>query len=96
MFAERPLPVALVLCMVLGMSDGIEIDWDKAEDLALALLFMTLHDGQRAWKGLDFELMDRLCERGLIGDPKGKAKSVVFTEEGLSRAREMFRKHLAK
>jgi hypothetical protein len=31
--------------------------------------------------------MDRLCEQGYIADPRGKAKSVAFTEEGLQRAK---------
>jgi hypothetical protein len=30
--------------------------------------------------------MDRLHEKGLISDPVGKAKSVVFSEEGLRRS----------
>ena len=32
--------------------------------------------------------MDRLHEKGLISNPKGKAKSVAFSEEGLKLARE--------
>jgi hypothetical protein len=34
--------------------------------------------------------MDRLFEKGYILDPRGKAKSVVFTEEGLARAERLF------
>jgi len=34
--------------------------------------------------------MDRLYEKGYILNPKGKAKSVVFTDEGLVKAREVF------
>ncbi len=34
--------------------------------------------------------MNRLHEKGLISDPVGKAKSVLFTEEGLSEARRLF------
>ena len=44
----------------------------------------------RAWKGFDFEVMDRLFEKGYIFDPRGKAKSVVFTVEGLARAERLF------
>jgi Mn-dependent DtxR family transcriptional regulator len=36
--------------------------------------------------------MDRLHEKGLICDPKSKAKSVVLTEEGLIAAEEALRK----
>lgn len=34
--------------------------------------------------------MDRLHKKGLISDPVGKAKSVVFTEEGLRAAERLF------
>jgi Domain of unknown function (DUF6429) len=47
------------------------------------LLRLTLHDGCRAWKGYT---LDRLHRKGLIGDPVGKAKSVVLTDEGLRRS----------
>lgn len=52
----------------------------------LALLRLTLHDGRRAWKGFDLDTLDRLHRKGLIGDPVGKAKSVVLTDEGLRRS----------
>jgi hypothetical protein len=66
------------------------LDTDKIDDAALALLYLTLHDNYRAWKGLDWGVLDRLHEKGMIGDPVGKVKSVVFTEEGLERAKELF------
>jgi hypothetical protein len=68
-------------------------DEDKVDDTALALLFLTTfeqHTVTRAWKGLAWEVADRLYEKGYIGDPKGKAKSVVLTEEGARRSRELF------
>ena len=37
-----------------------EIDSDKLAEVALAILSMTLHDGGRVWKGLDWDLMDLL------------------------------------
>ena len=70
-----------------------EPDWDKIEEAGLAILFLArFNDGQgdRAWKGMDWGLLDRLFERGLISDPKGKAKSVRFTEEGLEHAEAAF------
>ena len=44
-------------------------------------------------EGYDFEVMDRLHEKGFIMDPKGKQKSVVMTKEGAKRATELFRTH---
>ena len=58
--------------------------------LSFALLYLGLHDDVRAWKGFDWEALDRLYEKGLIDNPRGKAKSVVFTEEGLRRSKERF------
>jgi hypothetical protein len=66
------------------------IDHDKIDDAVLALLWLTLHDERRAWKGFDWDTLDRLCEKGLIDNPANKAKSVVLTDEGLERARALF------
>jgi hypothetical protein len=65
---------------------GMELDQDKIDDVVLALLYLGLHDGARAWKSFDWDAMDRLHEKGYISNPQSKAKSVVFTEEGLERA----------
>jgi hypothetical protein len=71
----------------------MQYDEDKVDDTALALLFLTTFEERsvtRAWKGLAWEVADRLHEKGYIGDPKSKAKSVVLTEEGTRRSRELF------
>ena len=68
------------------------IDKDKIDDAVLALLYLGLHDRYRAWKGFDWDAMNRLYEKGFVSDPVGKAKSVVFTDEGLLRSEELFRK----
>ena len=67
-----------------------EWDEDKVDDMVLALLQLTLHNGARAWKGFDFEVMDRLFEKGYLYDPRGKAKSVVLSPEGLERSKVLF------
>ena len=64
----------------------MDLDTDKIDDAAIALLSLTLHDGNRVWKGIDWEITDRLHEKGLIHDPVGKAKSVTLTAEGLAHA----------
>ena len=64
-------------------------DEGKIDRAVLALLSLGLHDNVRAWKGFDWEAMNRLHQKGLISDPRGKAKSVVFTEEGLREARRL-------
>jgi hypothetical protein len=70
----------------------MSIDKDKIDDAVLALLYLGLHDRYRAWKGFDWDAMNRLYEKSFISDPVGKAKSVVFTDEGLRRSEELFRK----
>ena len=67
----------------------MELDPSKIDEAVLALLYLGIHDGARAWKGFDWDAMNRLHEQGYITDPKGKAKSVVFTEEGLERSERL-------
>jgi hypothetical protein len=66
------------------------LNTDKIDDAALALLYLTLHNGYRAWKGFDWDVLGRLHDKGLIDDPVGKVKSIAFTEEGLERAKALF------
>lgn len=70
----------------------MKIDTDKIDDAVLGLLWLTLHDDNRSWKGFDWSVLDRLHEMGLIGNPASTAKSVVLTHEGLRRSEEIFRK----
>jgi len=77
----------------------IEIDADKIDEAALALLFLSMYSdaGQsRAWKGIDWEVMNRLYEKGYIFDPKNKAKSVVVTSEGEEKSEALFYKLFSK
>ena len=73
-----------------------EIDKDRLAEAALAILSLTLHDGGRVWKGLDWDLMDLLHERGWIVDPRSKAKSVVLTEDGERLAHGFLRKYFGR
>lgn len=70
--------------------DFDQVDWDRVDDMALAIMYLTLHDECRVWKGFDWGITDRLHEKGLISNPRSKAKSVVMTEEAIERAREIF------
>jgi hypothetical protein len=75
---------------------AMALDTDKIDDTALALLYLTLHDGYRAWKGFDWGVLGRLHDKGMIGDPVGKVKSVVFIDEGLERAKTLFEEMFEK
>lgn len=67
------------------------IDERRIDEAVLALLHLTLHDECRAWKGFDWDAMDRLHRDGMIANPAGKAKSVVLTDEGLARSEALFK-----
>lgn len=67
------------------------VDEERIDEAVLALLWLTLHDGRRAWKGFDWEVLGRLHAKGLIADPVGRAKSVVLTDEGLRQSEALFR-----
>ena len=67
------------------------VDEERIDEAVLALLWLTLHDERRAWKGFDWEVLGRLHAKGLIADPVGRAKSVVLTDEGLRQSETLFR-----
>jgi hypothetical protein len=63
------------------------------DDAVLALLWLTSfedHDSHRAWKSHDWDALERLHQKGFISDPSSKAKSVVLTDDGTARSRELF------
>ncbi|MDH3379826.1 MAG: DUF6429 family protein [Gammaproteobacteria bacterium] len=65
-----------------------EFDSERLAEIGLAILCLTASTdkvGTRAWKGMDWDVMGLLYERGWIGNPVGKAKSVIVTEEGLEK-----------
>ncbi len=74
----------------------MEPDFDRIDDAVLALLWLTLHEGDRAWKGFDWECLNRLHEKGMIFNPVNKAKSVVLTDEGVERSERLFREQFCR
>jgi Domain of unknown function (DUF6429) len=74
----------------------MELDTGKIDQAVLALLYLGLHDGVRAWKGFDWDALDRLHQQGYITDPRTKAKSVVFTDNGLEQAKILLEKLFGK
>ena len=69
-------------------------------ELTLALLFLNRFREKvgpnswtpwRAWKGFDFDTLDKLAEAGLISSSR-TAKSVSLTDEGLAEARRLLEK----
>jgi hypothetical protein len=48
-------------------------DPDRIDEAVLALLHLGLHHQYRAWKGFDWDAMNRLYEKGKIEDSVNKA-----------------------
>jgi len=72
------------------------VDQEKLAEAAMAILSLTAfsHQGvERAWKGLDWDLLGLLHAKGWIHDPVGKAKSVVLTQEGTRLAPQFLERH---
>ena len=69
---------------------------DKVDEVVLALMYLTLHDGDRSWKGFDWDALNRLHEKGYIFDPVNKNKSIEITGEGLERSKELFEKYFGE
>jgi hypothetical protein len=77
----------------------MDIDYDKIDDCTPALLYLVTsvnQYGARAWKSFDWDTMDRLYKKGFISNPKTRAMSIVLSEEGLTRAKEMFETFFTK
>ena len=77
----------------------MEYDKAKVDEMTLALMFLTCFgDGiaVRSWKGYDWDVLGRLHAAGYIHNPVGKAKSVMLTQEGEKRCRELFERHFSQ
>ena len=73
----------------------MEYNKEKVDEAVLALLWLCTYDdqtGKRAWKGHDWDALERLYKKGMIGNPVGKSKSITLSEEGAQRSRELFSK----
>jgi len=77
----------------------MEYNKEKVDEMALALLYLTTSRdkyGARAWKGMDWDTLDRLYKKGYIGNPKSKAQSFVLSEEGAKLSEELFFQHFGQ
>ena len=70
----------------------------EAIPVTLPLYLTTFRDKLevRAWKGLDWDSLNRLHEKGYISDLRSKAKLVMLSREGARLSDELFRKHCGR
>ncbi|MBD3242904.1 MAG: hypothetical protein GF331_20090 [Chitinivibrionales bacterium] len=76
----------------------MDYDVDRVDEVVLALLNLTsfkFGPGWSAWKGHDWDVLDRLHSRGFISNPRSRAKSVRLTEDGRRRSQELFQELFA-
>ena len=74
----------------------MEYDKEKVDEMVLALMCLVMHsDGEaiRAWKSFDWDTLSRLHAKGLISDPKSKAKSVILSDKAVKLSELLFEKH---
>ncbi|MGC4252752.1 MAG: DUF6429 family protein [Sphingobium sp.] len=84
------MPGAIRFAILRHMDSRTDIDDRRIDEAVLALLWLNLNVTGTAWKGFDWNAMNRLHERGLISDPVCKAKSVWLTDEGMAEAERLF------
>lgn len=69
------------------------------EELTMMLLYLshfTERDGfsdeddKRAWKGYDFDILNKLDEEDYIRQGSHRSKSVYITKEGVARAKKTY------
>ncbi len=73
----------------------MEYDKEKVDEATLALMWLVTESdkyGSRAWKGFDWDTLDRLHEKGLISDPKRKTKSVTLSEKAVELSATLFKR----
>lgn len=79
---------------------GVWYDVDRVDEAVLALLYLTSfrdqYEAVRAWKAHDWEALNRLHEKGYIGVPASKARSVALSQKGYARAQALFEKLFGK
>lgn len=61
----------------------MKYDQSKIDEMVIALLYISSFQDGRVWKGYDWDILERLHEKGLITDPVGRAKSFFLTDEGM-------------
>jgi len=74
----------------------MEYDKEKVDEVVLALMQLVLHGDRhevRAWKGFDWDTLNRLHAKSLISDPKSKARSVALSDEAVRLSEMLFKKH---
>lgn len=74
----------------------MDYDEDKVDEVALALLYLTLGSDGRAWRAMDWGVSDRMHAKGWIENPKNKNLSFQLTPAGREACIALFRRHFVR
>jgi hypothetical protein len=77
----------------------VDYDKEKVDKMVLALMWLVMHGDKyraRAWKGFDWDTLDCLYEKGLISDPKSKAKSIALPDEAVKLSESLLKSILVQ
>jgi hypothetical protein len=74
---------------------------EAVKELTMLLMYLTrFHERDRfietsdmAWKGYDFDIINKLDDEDYIGQGSHRSKSVVITDKGLEFSRELLDKY---
>lgn len=74
---------------------------EAVKELTMLLMYLTrFHEKDRfidvndmAWKGYDFDIIDKLDDDNFISQGSHRSKSLVITEKGLEFSRELLEKY---
>jgi len=78
---------------------------ETIKELTLMLLYLTSWEEKekyfpepvlRSWKGYPFEVLNELAEEGYLlqGKHPSKSRSVILTDKGVEKAKELKKKYL--
>jgi hypothetical protein len=81
---KRGTSVATAITSLLR--ETMDYDQDKIDEVVLALLYLTLHDEVRAWKGHDWDALNRMPG---ITSPTPQLRRIVLTEEDIERSKHL-------
>lgn len=84
------------------MQEKISVE-DAKRELTMILLYLSrftydysIEDSAFfAWKGFDFNILNKLAELDFImqGQKPSRRKTIVFTDEGIEKAKELLQKY---
>ena len=71
-------------------------DPDKVDEMVLALLWLTATPEVRAWKGHDWDALERLHAKGYTSTPRARPNRWCLAKKVPSRPHQLFERHFGR